>query len=177
MRITWCLRISGWASSFVIGVVKSYHTRTVHLSSKEGKVTKVPYFSSSERGRGREREREGGGGGKGRGGARERGEWEGYVQNYSFKKGSGQLLDNRGRDKVNRGWQRHQERSEKKSFNERFNSYARVCQNFVAVIYYKVTLNRSGLKILRTETPTANYCVQRRENAIPEFSRFSDLIW
>ena len=65
------MRISGWASSFVIGVVKSYHTRTVHLSSKEGKVTKVPYFSSSERGRGRER---GGGGGKGRGGARERGE-------------------------------------------------------------------------------------------------------
>ena len=50
------MRISGWASSFVIGVVKSYHTRTVHLSSKEGKVTKVPYFSS-ERGRGRERER------------------------------------------------------------------------------------------------------------------------
>ena len=49
----------------MIGVVKSYHTRTVHLSSKEGKVTKVPYFSSSERGRGRgrerEREREGGG--------------------------------------------------------------------------------------------------------------------
>ena len=55
------MRISGWASSFVIGVVKSYHTRTVHLSSKEGKVTKVPYFSSSERGRGRERERGGGG--------------------------------------------------------------------------------------------------------------------
>ena len=54
------MRISGWASSFVIGVVKSYHTRTVHLSSKEGKVTKVPYFSSSERGRGRERERGGG---------------------------------------------------------------------------------------------------------------------
>ena len=45
----------------MIGVAKSYHTRTVHLSSKEGKVTKVPYFSSSERGRGREREREGGG--------------------------------------------------------------------------------------------------------------------
>ena len=45
----------------MIGVVKSYHTRTVHLSSKEGKVTKVPYFSSSERGRGRERERERGG--------------------------------------------------------------------------------------------------------------------
>ena len=45
----------------MIGVVKSYHTRTVHLSSKEGIVTKVPYFSSSERGRGREREREGGG--------------------------------------------------------------------------------------------------------------------
>ena len=64
------MRISGWASSFVIGVVKSYHTRTVHLSSKEGKVTKVPYFSS-ERGRGRERER---GGGEGRGeGERERG--------------------------------------------------------------------------------------------------------
>ena len=64
------MRISGWASSFVIGVVKSYHTRTVHLSSKEGKVTKVPYFSSSERGRGRERE----GGGEGRGeGERERG--------------------------------------------------------------------------------------------------------
>ena len=54
------MRISGWASSFVIGVVKSYHTRKVHLSSKEGKVTKVPYFSSSERGRGRERERGGG---------------------------------------------------------------------------------------------------------------------
>ena len=85
-------------------------------------------------------------------------------------------MDNRGRDMVNRGWQGHQERSEKKSFNERFNSYARVCQNFVAVIYYKVTLNRSGLKILRTETPTANYCVQRRENAIPEFSRFGDLV-
>ena len=65
------MRISGWASSFVIGVVKSYHTRTVHLSSKEGIVTKVPYFSSSERGRGRERER---GGGEGRGeGERERG--------------------------------------------------------------------------------------------------------
>ena len=47
----------------MIGVVKGYHTRAVHLSSKEGKVTKVPYFSSSERGRGRgrEREREGGG--------------------------------------------------------------------------------------------------------------------
>ena len=49
----------------MIGVVKSYHTRAVHLSSKEGKVTKVPYFSSSERGRGRgrgrERERERGG--------------------------------------------------------------------------------------------------------------------
>ena len=58
------MRISGWASSFVIGVVKSYHTRTVHLSSKEGKVTKVPYFSSSERGRGREREREREGGGR-----------------------------------------------------------------------------------------------------------------
>ena len=55
----------------MIGVVKSYHTRTVHLSSKEGKVTKVPYFSSSERGRGRGRER---GGGEGRGeGERERG--------------------------------------------------------------------------------------------------------
>ena len=55
----------------MIGVVKGYHTRTVHLSSKEGKVTKVPYFSSSERGRGREREREGG---EGRGeGERERG--------------------------------------------------------------------------------------------------------
>ena len=55
----------------MIGVVKSYHTRTVHLSSKEGKVTKVPYFSSSERGRGRERER---GRGEGRGeGERERG--------------------------------------------------------------------------------------------------------
>ena len=55
----------------MIGVVKSYHTRTVHLSSKEGKVTKVPYFSSSERGGGRERER---GGGEGRGeGERERG--------------------------------------------------------------------------------------------------------
>ena len=66
MRITWCLRISGWASSFVIGVIKSYHTRTVHLSSKEGKVTKVPYFSSSERGRGREREI----GGEGREGER-----------------------------------------------------------------------------------------------------------
>ena len=67
------MRISGWASSFVIGVVKSYHTRTVHLSSKEGKVTKVPYFSSSKRGRGRERERERGGG-EGRGeGERERG--------------------------------------------------------------------------------------------------------
>ena len=54
----------------MIGVVKSYHTRAVHLSSKEGKVTKVPYFSSSERGRGRgrgrerERERERGGGGR-----------------------------------------------------------------------------------------------------------------
>ena len=59
----------------MIGVVKSYHTRTVHLSSKEGKVTKVPYFSSSERGRERERERERGGrGGEGRGeGERERG--------------------------------------------------------------------------------------------------------
>ena len=57
----------------MIGVVKSYHTRAVHLSSKEGKVTKVPYFSSSERGRGRERER-GGGGEEGRGeGERERG--------------------------------------------------------------------------------------------------------
>ena len=66
------MRISGWASSFVIGVVKSYHTRTVHLSSKEGKVTKVPYFSSSERGRGRERE--GGGGREGdRGSEREGG--------------------------------------------------------------------------------------------------------
>ena len=69
------MRISGWASSFVIGVIKSYHTRTVHLSSKEGKVTKVPYFSSSERGRGREREI--GGEGEGRGeGERERGENE-----------------------------------------------------------------------------------------------------
>ena len=68
------MRISGWASSFVIGVVKSYHTRTVHLSSKEGKVTKVPYFSSSERGRGRERERERGGGREGeRGSEREGG--------------------------------------------------------------------------------------------------------
>ena len=62
----------------MIGVVKSYHTRAVHLSSKEGKVTKVPYFSSSERGRGRgrgrEREREREGGGEGRGeGERERG--------------------------------------------------------------------------------------------------------
>ena len=62
----------------MIGVVKSYHTRAVHLSSKEGKVTKVPYFSSSERGRGRgrggERERGGGGGGEGeRGSEREGG--------------------------------------------------------------------------------------------------------
>ena len=64
----------------MIRVVKSYHTRTVHLSSKEGKVTKVPYFSSSERGRGRgrgrerEREREGGGGREGeRGSEREGG--------------------------------------------------------------------------------------------------------
>ena len=62
----------------MIGVVKSYHTRAVHLSSKEGKVTKVPYFSSSERGRGRgrgrEREREGGGGREGeRGSEREGG--------------------------------------------------------------------------------------------------------
>ena len=48
----------------MIGVVKGYHTRAVHLSSKEGKVTKVPYFSSSERGRGRGRERERGGGGR-----------------------------------------------------------------------------------------------------------------
>ena len=77
---------------------------------------------------------------------------------------------------MNRGWQRHQERSEKNCFNEKFNSSARVCLNFVAVICYKATLNHSGLKILRTETPTANYCVQRRENAIPEFSRFSDLV-
>ena len=58
----------------MIRVVKSYHTRTVHLSSKEGKVTKVPYFSSSERGRGRERERERGGGREGeRGSEREGG--------------------------------------------------------------------------------------------------------
>ena len=60
----------------MIGVVKSYHTRAVHLSSKEGKVTKVPYFSSSERGRGRgrERERERGGGREGeRGSEREGG--------------------------------------------------------------------------------------------------------
>ena len=64
----------------MIGVVKSYHTRAVHLSSKEGKVTKVPYFSSSERERGRgrgrerEREREGGGGREGeRGSEREGG--------------------------------------------------------------------------------------------------------
>ena len=62
----------------MIGVVKSYHTRAVHLSSKEGKVTKVPYFSSSERGRGRgrgrERERGGGGGREGeRGSEREGG--------------------------------------------------------------------------------------------------------
>ena len=60
----------------MIGVIKSYHTRAVHLSSKEGKVTKVPYFSSSERGRGRgrEREREGVGGREGeRGSEREGG--------------------------------------------------------------------------------------------------------
>ena len=42
-------------SSFVIGVVKSYHTKTVDLSSKEGKVMKVPKFSSRERERERER--------------------------------------------------------------------------------------------------------------------------
>ena len=58
----------------MIGVVKGYHTRAVHLSSKEGKVTKVPYFSSSERGRGRGRERERGGGREGeRGSEREGG--------------------------------------------------------------------------------------------------------
>ena len=66
--------------------------------------------------------------------------------------------------------------AKKNCFNEKFNSCARVCLNFVAVICYKATLNHSGLKILRAETPKANYCVQRRENAIPEFSRFSDLV-
>ena len=110
------------------------------------------------------------------GGTRESGKWEGYIQYYYFKKGSGQPLDNRGRDKVNWGWQQHQERSQKNCFNEKFNSCARICLNFVAVICYKATLNHSGLKILRAQTPKANYCVQRRENAIPEFSRFSDLV-
>ena len=42
-----------------------------------------------------------------------KGEWEGYVQYYSFKKGSGQPLDNCDREKVNRGWQWHQERNGK----------------------------------------------------------------
>ena len=66
--------------------------------------------------------------------------------------------------------------AKKNCSNEKFNSCARVCLNFVAVICYKATLNHSGLKILRAETPKANYCVQRRENAIPEFSRFGDLV-
>ena len=45
--------------------------------------------------------------------------WEGYVQYYSFEKGSGRPLNNRDQDKVNRRLQRHQERSEKNSFNEK----------------------------------------------------------
>ena len=49
-------------------------------------------------------------------------------------------------------------------------------KNFVAVICHKATKNRQGLKILRMETPRENYCVQRRENAISEFSRFCDLV-
>ena len=58
--------------------------------------------------RGRERKRE-----------RERGEWEGYVQHCALK-GSGPPLDNRGRDKMNREWQRHQERSGKIALTRRF---------------------------------------------------------
>ena len=66
----------------MIGVVKSYHTRAVHLSSKREKSRKCPTFLLAREGEGegegereRERERERGeGGGKGRGGARERGE-------------------------------------------------------------------------------------------------------
>ena len=85
----------------------------------------------SWREREREREREKGGGG-----------WEGYVQYYSFKKGSGQPLDNCDREKVNRGWHWHQERNGKNSFNEKFNSCARVCQNFVAVTCHETTQNR-----------------------------------
>ena len=74
--------------------------------------------------------------------AEPRGGWEGYVQYYSFEKESGQPLNNRDQDKVNRRLQQHQERSEKNSFNEKFNSCAHVCQNFVAVICHKATKNR-----------------------------------
>ena len=49
-------------------------------------------------------------------------------------------------------------------------------KNFVAVICHKATKNRQGLKILRMETPRENYCVQRKKNAISEFSRFSDMV-